>query len=307
MASNNGLRLITGVINISKTELNLKPCLKGGMSFRWQLVKENLDDSEFIGVIKNKIIVLNQIASKNKIEYSVYVNESDQSEKSIIHDELTDYFRLNENLKDLYKEWSDRDSKFKDKISQYSDILSGIRSLRLDPVENLFSFICSSNNNIKRITQMVSNMCIHFGKLIGQLNQVDYYSFPSVERLAEKDVEEKLRKLNFGYRAKFIYQAASYLVNNHSDNCVNWLYSLREQDYEFVHKELVKIPGIGNKVADCIALMSLDKLEAIPVDTHVLSIATNTYKFNPLSGKASNSTGSKTTNLTDKNYKLIGK
>jgi hypothetical protein len=43
MASNNGLRLITGVINISKNELNLKPCLKGGMSFRWQLVKENLD------------------------------------------------------------------------------------------------------------------------------------------------------------------------------------------------------------------------------------------------------------------------
>lgn len=69
-----------------------------------------------------------------------------------------------------------------------------------------------------------------------------------------------------------------------------------------MHRSLVKIPGIGKKVADCIALMSLNKLEAIPVDTHVLSIAKNQYNF---VDSPTNKT-KKTNNLTDKTYKEIG-
>ena len=129
-------------------------------------------------------------------------------------------------------------------------------------------------------------------------------TFRLIERLAANDVEAKLRQLSFGYRAKYINQAAIYLLKSHVNSDKDWLYSLRTKPYEEVHKELIKIPGIGNKVADCVALMSLDKLEAIPVDTHVLSIATNIYKFNPLKNDSNKS--SKTANLTDKTYKIIG-
>lgn len=94
---------------------------------------------------------------------------------------------------------------------------------------------------------MVSNMCINFGTLLGNLNGVDYYSFPTVTRLAEKDVELKLRQLSFGYRAKFISQAAIYLKKNFPDT-ETWLVSLRQRPYDEVHAELVKIPGIGKKV-----------------------------------------------------------
>ena len=200
------LRLLSGILNITKNQLNLKPCLRGGMSFRWSILNETSDQIEFIGVIKHRIFKLIQTYSKNLIEYTVYHNESNESDLAQkIELELKDYFRLDQNLDDLYNEWSKRDANFKERISMHPDVLGGIRQLRLDPIENLFSFICSSNNNIKRITQMVNNMCAHFGERIGELSDGSvYHSFPTIERLAQNDVEEKLRQLSFGYRAKYI-------------------------------------------------------------------------------------------------------
>jgi len=186
---------------------------------------------------------------------------------------------------------------FKNRVATYPSVLNGIRVLRQEPVENLFSFICSSNNNIKRITQMVANMCLHFGNKIGTLEGIDYYGFPTIERLAQDDVEDKLKILSFGYRAKFIAKAAVYLKETHSEE---WLYSLRNSSYAEAHKELCKIYGVGRKVADCVCLMSMDKLEAIPVDTHVLSIAKNQYKFNIKQAD------SKSNSLSETAYKEIG-
>ncbi|RMZ98250.1 N-glycosylase DNA lyase [Brachionus plicatilis] len=280
---------IKGILSYSKKDLNLKACLRGGQSFRWFISKD--DENEFTGVIRDKIFTLRQ--SEASIEYTVHYNQLITKHPGNIDEELKEYFHLNEDLGDLYRNWSQKDANFCKRIEQYGNVLNGIRVLRLDPVENLFSFICSSNNNIKRITQMVNNMCCHFGELIGTLNDTDYYMFPSIERLSQNDVEDKLRKLNFGYRAKFINQAAVYIKNNFDEQ---WLFSLRENSYTDTINELIKIPGIGKKVADCISLMSLDKLEAIPVDTHVLNLARNMYNFVPKEAKKS---------LSDKTYKQI--
>lgn len=73
---------------------------------------------------------------------------------------IKDYFQLDINLRQLYIEWSRADSNF----AKIALSMPGIRILRQDPVENLFSFICSSNNNISRITSMVGNLCKTFGK-----------------------------------------------------------------------------------------------------------------------------------------------
>jgi N-glycosylase/DNA lyase len=213
------------------------------MSFRWTLLNESAEP-EFNGVIGDKIYFLKQLPSKSQIEFRAYSKSSLNKEKAEL--ELRDYFRLNEDLTSLYSEWSQKDTKFDEKVKLYPEVLGGIRVLRLDPVENLFSFICSSNNNIKRITQMVSNMCIHFGAKIGKVDNVEYYAFPTIDRLAQKDVEEKLRKLSFGYRAKFIYQAAQHIQQNHKDS--KFLFELREKPYNEVVTELIKIPGIGKKV-----------------------------------------------------------
>jgi N-glycosylase/DNA lyase len=238
------LNLVTGLLNVAKNDLNLKFCLRGGMSFRWTILTDINTEPEFNGVIGDRIYFLKQIPSREQIEFRAYSKEALSKDK--VEHELRDYFRLGENLNSLYTEWSQKDAKFNEKVKLYPDVLGGIRVLRLDPVENLFSFICSSNNNIKRITQMVGNMCIHFGAKIGKVDQVEYYSFPTIDRLAQKDVEDKLRKLSFGYRAKFIYQAALYLKNNDKDR--QFLFELREKPYTEVVTELIKVPGIGKKV-----------------------------------------------------------
>jgi N-glycosylase/DNA lyase len=59
---------------------------------------------------------------------------------------LKDLFRLSTNLVDLYAQWSSRDPNFKRVCVDFP----GVRMMRQEPVENVFSFICSSNNNIER-------------------------------------------------------------------------------------------------------------------------------------------------------------
>lgn len=146
--------------------------------------------------------------------------------------------------------------------------------LKQDPVENLFAFICSSNNNIQRITGMVEKLCETYGNHLLTYEDVAYYTFPSIESLAEEKVESKLRTLGFGYRAKFIQQSAAKIMKNGGRD---WLLNLRTVSYLEAKSSLMTLPGIGAKVADCICLMSLNHSVAIPVDTHVFQIAKANY------------------------------
>ena len=177
-------------------------------------------------------------------DYKVYNKENDPKKTLSIgkFNELNGYFRLEENLNVLYIEWSKRDPKFKEKIDMYPDVLEGIPSLRIDPVENLFSFICSSNSNIKCTTMMAANMCKHFGNLIGQLNGIDFVSvsFPNIYRLAKDIVEKKLRALNFWYRAKLKIKRRFILEiikNNHESEI--WLESLKQKSYDEAIQSLI--------------------------------------------------------------------
>lgn len=140
---------------------------------------------------------------------------------------------------------------------------------------------------------MVENLCLHFGAFLHQDDEFGpVHAFPAVEKLASADVEKKLRDLGFGYRAKFIQQSAQFIIKQEA----NWLPDLRNRPYLEVHSELLRLPGVGPKVADCVALFSLDKAEAIPVDTHVQQIAAKNY-LKHLMGKKS---------VTKTMYKEIG-
>merc|ERR1712059_228925 len=121
-------------------------------------------------------------------------------------------------LESLYTSWAVNDPIF----NRISVDYPGVRMLRQDPVENLFSFICSANNNIARISGMVENLC-------------------------QEGVEQRLRELGFGYRAKYIQQSAAKIIKLGGEQ---WLYSLRGQDYVDAKKSLLQLSGIGPKVAD---------------------------------------------------------
>ncbi|KAF8643878.1 hypothetical protein AX16_008894 [Volvariella volvacea WC 439] len=178
------------------------------------------------------------------------------------------------------------------------DRFGGIRMLRQDPWETLICFICSSNNNIARITKMVSSLCRTFSppllSIQGDAQEEVYHAFPPPSALATDGVAATLRSLGFGYRAEFIHRTAKMLVENHGSTMPTgkvaeppelWLRELREVPTEQARQELLNFVGVGRKVADCILLMSLDKREVVPVDTHVHQIAIEHYGFKGSPGK----------------------
>ncbi|KAI8334721.1 DNA glycosylase [Chlamydoabsidia padenii] len=273
-------------LKISPKELRLDS-LRCGQSFRWQSIQD-----QWACVLNGKLYVVKE--SPHSVFYGVPEQEAGRKE---LVDEmertLRDYFQLDLlSLEKAYGRWSKIDTNFKNKAVH----IQGIRMLRQDPWENLICFICSSNNNITRITQMVHKLCLHFGSKIATLDDTDYYNFPTLASLASDGIESKLRQLGFGYRAKYISQTAQKILKEHPDEQEAWLTSLRQLPYEETKQALITLPGVGPKVADCICLMSMDHAEAIPVDTHVWQIASRDYGF----GKKQNKT------LTTILYNQIG-
>lgn len=202
--------------------------------------------------------------SDDRLNYVVH-NRNESSVNDA--DTLTEYFQLNVLCSQLISDWS------KD-IADITSLIPGIRILRQDPVETLVAFICSSNNNIPRISQMVNKLCVHYGTPLGTHCGKSFYTFPTLKELSKDGVEGTLRELGFGYRAKYVTNAAKYILDNHGSD---WLDSLRLVSYKEAWSLLQKVPGVGPKVADCVCLMSLDKPEAVPIDTHILQLATREY------------------------------
>lgn len=106
---------------------------------------------------------------------------------------------------------------------------------------------------------------MNYGPKLGELNGIEYYDFPPPGKLAAAGVEQKLRDLGFGYRAKYIATTARVIAHEKS---LEWLHGLRKEPYKVAHEALLELSGVGPKVADCVCLMSMDKAEAVPVDTH---------------------------------------
>jgi N-glycosylase/DNA lyase len=185
------------------------------------------------------------------------------------------YFRLETPLAPLYKEWSEADTR----LSKIAAVIPGCRILRQDPIECMFSFICSSNNNIPRITKMLTAFRKDYGQFMMKVptqTGEDYviFSFPTLEALSSA-TEDDLRSMGLGYRAKYITETRDLLKECGGGE---YLLNLRkETNAQMVQDELIKFSGIGRKVADCIALFSLDSDQAIPVDVHVQHIASRDY------------------------------
>lgn len=167
----------------------------------------------------------------------------------------------------------------------------GLRVIKQDPFECTISFICSANNNIKRINSMLKSLRQEFGAPLLIEAGERYFSFPEARVLADID-EQDLRALNFGYRAKYVIAVAQYLANRDS-----FFDDLAAADYKSVILALTKLPGVGKKVADCIALFSLERFEAVPLDTHMIKVAKRIGLRNELKG-------SKT--LTKRQYDELG-
>ncbi|EHK15744.1 uncharacterized protein TRIVIDRAFT_228771 [Trichoderma virens Gv29-8] len=274
---------------VSLTELCIDTTLRCGQSFRWRKLND-----EWTCTLHGRILSLKQDATH--LHYKVTWPEQSPissskdlpSEKDDTEDLLRHYFSLNIDLASLYQQWSKDDPNFREKAPQFT----GVRILNQDAWEALICFICSSNNNISRISQMVHKLCKHYGPLIGHIEGEAMHDFPTPESLTKKAVEAHLRELGFGYRAKYIAETARIIAKEKPSA---WLDSLRNPDfpafnavavvdgpqstYKDAQAALLSLTGVGPKVADCVCLMGLGWGESVPVDTHVLQIAQRDYRF----------------------------
>ena len=203
--------------------------------------------------------------------------------KSILNSK-TNFFRKNDNMQEIIKSIS-KDETVKKSVKQYE----GLRIFKQDPFQCMISFIISSNSNIQKIKNSLEKISKKFGKKV-KIQNKEFFLFPKPEKLANASIEE-IKKCGVGYRAPFIKQASKMIVLKK----INFKY-LEKCDYQEAKKNICLIPGVGNKVADCILLFSLNKLEAFPLDTWMIKILEKYY---------SNQFNIETKTITQKQYELL--
>jgi N-glycosylase/DNA lyase len=146
----------------------------------------------------------------------------------------------------------------------------GLRLLRQDPFQCFISFIISSNSNIQKIKFTLENICKNFGDRV-IFDGKEFFLFPEAKKLASASLGD-IKNCGAGYRSQHIIEASKKIVSGE----VN-LENLKKMNYEQAKKTLCGVPGIGNKVADCILLFSLEKLEAFPLDRWMIRILEKYY------------------------------
>ncbi|MBO19390.1 MAG: 8-oxoguanine DNA glycosylase [Chloroflexi bacterium] len=224
---------------------DLGASLESGQAHRWKKV-----DGWYSGVVRGEFI---QIRQKGElVEFS-----SGPSPETTAAAMLRDYFRFDDDINAIYSDIN-RDNRVAEMVNKYP----GLRILRTEPWECLVAFICSANNNIARIHQLMERMSDEFGARLTHNGQTRH-TFPTPADLAEAG-EGELRRLGLGFRAPYVDLAARAVLEGELD-----LPALVEMPYLDAKAALMERRGIGSKIADCIAVFSLEKLEAFPIDVWI--------------------------------------
>jgi len=246
----------------NKFSINIDNSINSGQVFLWEK-----DGVNWYGINGQDILKIN----KNGILKSVLNSK-------------TNFFRKNDNIQEIIKSIS-KDETVKKSVKKYE----GLRIFKQDPFQCMISFIISSNSNIQKIKNSLEKITEKFGTPV-KIQNKEFFLFPKPEKLANASIEE-IKKCGVGYRAPFIKQASKMIVLKK----INFEY-LEKCNYEEAKKNICLIPGVGNKVADCILLFSLNKLEAFPLDTWMIKILEKYY---------SNQFNIETKTITQKQYELL--
>lgn len=229
----NGIK-ISGI-----SDLDLEQTLDCGQSFRWS----QQEDGSFKGIAYRKCVTVKLLGE------DLYIYNATKADFDNIwydyFDFALDYGKIREDI-----------SKIHPVLREAATYAPGIRILRQEPYEALCTFIISQNNNIKRIKGIVQRLCESFGDEIAE----GEFAFPTAEKMAALSPDD-LAPLRAGFRNRYLIDAAKKVAGGEVD-----LQKCRSLDYEEARKELMKITGVGIKVADCTLLFGLHRVEAFPVD-----------------------------------------
>lgn len=187
-------------------------------------------------------------------------------------EEFEDFWKVYFDLKRDYAECIARINPRDSYLVKAAAFGSGIRILRQDLWEMIVTFLISQQNNIVRIRRCIQNICEAYGAEKTDIRGRTYYGFPKPEALAGLD-EDALKACNLGYRSKYVVRAARSVVTGAID-----LKAVEQLSYRKARQELLKLFGVGEKVADCICLFALHHLQAFPMDTHMIQALNAHYK-----------------------------
>ena len=231
--------------------LDLDLSLACGQAFRWR----KREDGIWSGVVRDRLV---ELASADG---SIFWRTHPEGDPSLVHD----YLRLSDDVNATYAALAESDPH----VARLIERFPGLRLLRQDPAETLLSFVCSAANSIPRISAAIEALSSLFGELVCEKESSCYYAFPRIEALANADQRVLEQTESLAFRGRNLRTVAQQLVDRGDE----WLASLRGVSYSEARDQLMAMRGVGAKIADCVCLFSLDKDEAVPVDTHVRQLA----------------------------------
>ena len=225
--------------------------LSCGQVFRWEKV-----NGWWYGIVNENVLKVRQ--EGDNLVFRTY--PEDKGKEFIEH-----YFRFDDDLLSIFRSIN-KDSE----INKAIRALYGLRIVRQNAWECLISYVCATNASIPAIGNMIRNLGEKFGKEI-VFDGKSFFTFPEVEKLASASVT-KLQECKLGYRARYVLDIAMQLENN-----PNMLEELEKMNYADLRHNLLSLPGVGPKVADCVSLFSFGKLEAFPIDVWVRRVMYRMY------------------------------
>ncbi|MFR0921941.1 MAG: DNA-3-methyladenine glycosylase family protein [Clostridia bacterium] len=239
----------------NQNSFELKDIFECGQCFRWN----EQEDGSYTGVIKNGIINV-----KKEDETITFTGICDKNIEEVVNE----YFDLKRDYEKIKEQLGNVDEYLKTSI-QYG---KGIRILNQDLWETIISFIISANNNIPRIKGIIERISQKYGNEI-EWNGKKYYTFPTYEQLKDVTIQE-YRNLGLGFRDIRLYETTQMILNKEVD-----LEKLKNNpNTQEVRNELLRLSGVGPKVADCILLFSdLKRFDVFPIDVWVRRVMNDLY------------------------------
>ncbi len=236
-------------------DFDIRKIAESGQCFRWNM----LDDSTCRIVYAGRCLYLSK-GAENEL-----ILDCDEGEYDKI---WAPYFDMAENYGRIRAAVDEKTDRF---LYEASEHQRGIRILRQEPWEALISFIISQNRNIPAIKNSIELLCMAAGEKRTDRRGEDYYTFPApgaVNALSE----EELKGCRLGYRDAYVKRAAGQVESGELD-----LKALEASDDEKAMDTLTAMYGVGKKVASCMLLYGLHRLNAFPVDVWVKRILAEHY------------------------------
>jgi N-glycosylase/DNA lyase len=225
--------------------------INSGQVFLWEK-----HSNSWYGIHGDRVIKFTQ--SDGYVEFCSFPEDKSCDQK---------IFRLDDDIKKIFEEISHDPL-----VCRLAKAYPGLRLIRQDPHQCLISFVCATNTNIPMIRRMLYNMARKFGRLT-KVDGMGFFTFPSAADINRATVDE-LRGCGLGYRTKAIKAVADAITGGRLD-----FDSLKKASYYESRKELLQVYGIGNKIADCALLFSLEKLDAFPIDVWIARALASHYSW----------------------------